>query len=80
LLTHLTDTYGLITPEQLEENRTQLSAVWDPSTDGAIEDLWARTTECQAFAEHGLEPLQDQTIVRLLLSVFEETGVLATSS
>jgi hypothetical protein len=57
LLAHLTDTYGLITPEELEENRAQLSAVWDPSSDGAIEDLWARTTECQALAERGLEPL-----------------------
>lgn len=79
LLAHLHATYGLITPEQLEENRAQLSAVWDPTSEGALEDLWTRTTECQALAERGLEPIQDQTIVRLLLSVFEQTGVLATA-
>jgi hypothetical protein len=79
LLAHLHDTYGRITPEQLETNRAQLSAVWDPGADGAIEDLWARTTECQDFAQRGLEALQDKTVVRLLLGVFEQTGVFTTA-
>jgi hypothetical protein len=77
ILAHLCDTYGKITPEELEANRARLASVWDP--DSSIEALWLRLKECQELAHRGEEDLEDSTAVRLLLSVFEQTGVLATA-
>jgi len=73
MLQHLKDTYGIITPEEIEENREGLAAKWNP--DDPIEDIWTRLKEARRFASDAGEPISDSTAVRLLLKVFEDTGV-----
>jgi hypothetical protein len=48
MLQHLKDTYGQIAPDNVEQNRSLLSAEWNP--DDPIEDIWIRIRDCQAFA------------------------------
>ena len=54
MLAHLKSTYGKITPEDLEANRSMLSAVWNP--DNPMEDFWVRIKEVQRFATAGHKP------------------------
>jgi hypothetical protein len=77
MLAHLKSTYGKITPEELEANRSMLSAVWNP--DDPMEDFWVRIKEVQCFATAGHEPLSDAAIMRLTLPVFEATGVFTSA-
>ena len=51
LLTHLRETYGLITPDQLDENAATLDREWNP--DDPLERLWQRVRECRSFALAG---------------------------
>jgi hypothetical protein len=74
MLAHLQDTYGQVTPDDLEENRKRLSSDWNP--DDPIEDVWIRISECQTFAST-IEAITDMAAIRLTLAVFENTGVFA---
>jgi hypothetical protein len=74
MLTHLQDTYGQVTPDDIEQNRMRLSDEWNP--DDPIEDVWIRISECQTFARN-IEAITDMAAIRLTLSVFEKTGVFA---
>jgi hypothetical protein len=77
LLMHLRSTYGTITLEDLETNRARLSADWNP--DSPIEDVWALIRETQRFAADGNDPISDTTVLSLLLTAFEKTGVFTTA-
>jgi hypothetical protein len=79
LLAHLKTTYGVITREELETNRARLSAEWNP--DSPLEDLWLRIAEIQRFALAGgpNNAIPDDTVLSLLLPVFEKTGVFTTA-
>jgi hypothetical protein len=77
LLTHLRTTYGAITLEDLEANRARLTADWDP--DSPLEDVWTLIRETQRFAADGHDPISDLTVLSLLLTVFEKTGVFSTA-
>jgi hypothetical protein len=48
MLQHLKNTYGLVTPDDIEQNCSLLSAEWNP--DGPIEDVWLRLRDCQGYA------------------------------
>jgi hypothetical protein len=74
MLVHLQDTYGQVTPDDLEENRKRLSANWNPAD--PIEDVWIRISECQTFAST-IEAIADMAAIRLTLTVFENAGVFA---
>ena len=58
----------------MEVNRAKLGADWN--VDEPIETLWARVTECKAFAED-LEPITDRTAMTLLISAIARTGLFA---
>jgi hypothetical protein len=73
MLTHLVNTYGQVTPEDLERNRNLLTAEWNP--DDPIETIWIRMRDCQAFAKN-IEDIPDTTAIRLTLTVFDKTGVM----
>jgi hypothetical protein len=75
LLLHLRTTYGTITPEDLETNRARLAADWNP--DSPIEDVWMLIRETQRFAADGNDPLSDTTVLSLLLTAFEKSGVFS---
>ena len=77
MLTHLHDTYGRITPEELERNRMLLSADWNP--DDPMEGFWFMIKEVQRYATAGAEPITDAAVIRLTLPVFEKTGVFTTA-
>jgi hypothetical protein len=74
MLVHLQDTYGQVTPDDLEENCKRLSANWNP--DDPIEDVWIRISECETFASI-IEAIANMAAIRLTLAVFENTGVFA---
>jgi hypothetical protein len=78
MLAHLKATYGIITNEEIESNRTQLATEWNP--DEPIEDLWLRIQEMQRFATAANEPITDAAALRLTLIVFEKTGVFTTAT
>ena len=75
MLNHLETNYGIVTPDQLVENKAKLEADWNP--DDPIETLWDRIIKVQAFANAGNDPLTDATVVRSILAVLEKTGVFA---
>ena len=78
LMVHLNRSYGQITADDIENNRSTLSADWN--VDLPIEDLWSRVQEAQRFSrEAGAgEAINDATVIRLTLGVFERTGVFET--
>ena len=78
MLAHLSKTYGKITADDIENNRSTLSADWN--VDSPIEDLWSRNQEAQRFSEAAGpgEAINDAAVMRLTLVVFERTGVFDT--
>jgi hypothetical protein len=74
VLQHLKTTYGTITAQDLRDNRTLLSAPWDPADD--ITALWTRAAKCQGFARDTNEPLHDDTLMVLLLDALQASGVM----
>ena len=78
MLNHLKSEYGTMTPEELERNRTALSEPWN--LDDPIEDLWSKIANIQRVAAFGNVPIPDITVITLTLSMFETTGLLATTT
>ena len=76
MLTHLKETCGLVTPDDVEKNRNLLSAEWN--LDEPIENIWLHIHECQAFARP-IEPITDGAAMHLTLAVFEQTGGFASA-
>jgi hypothetical protein len=77
MLQHLRATYGQVTPDDMEQNRSLLSAEWNP--DDPIEDIWLRLRDCQGYATAADEPITNSTAIRLTLAVFEKIGVFASA-
>ena len=75
MLKHLKTTYGVLTPEALEANRSTLTTPWNP--DDPIEDLWKRIEETQRIATTGGAPITDEAVIALTLTMFEKSGLLA---
>lgn len=73
IIMHLMVTYGILTTEDLENNRDKVKADWNPDTD--IEHLWTRATTCKKFAEGTALALSDEAIMHLLLVPLEKTKV-----
>jgi hypothetical protein len=73
IILHLLSTYGILTTEDLEENRDKVKADWNPDTD--IEHLWTRAMTCKNFAEGSALTLSDEAIMHLLLVPLEKTKV-----
>lgn len=78
MLEHLINEYGTLTPEELEANRSALSAAWN--FDDPIEDLWAKIANIQRVATFGNVPLADITVITLTLAMIEKTGLLASTT
>jgi hypothetical protein len=77
MLQHLRLTYGQVTPDDIEQNRSLLSAEWNP--DDPIEDVWLRLRDCQGYATAANEPITNNAAIRLTLTVFKKTGVFASA-
>jgi hypothetical protein len=75
LLQHLIDTYNIVTPETLEDNRNRLSAEWNP--DEGMEVLYTRITNVQQFAAEAgaMHIISDTTAIHLVLTALERTGM-----
>jgi uncharacterized phage-associated protein len=78
MLAHLKTTYGTLTPEALESNRTELSTPWNP--DDPLENLWKRIVEIQRVATAGAAPITDVSAITLTLAMFEKSGLLSTTT
>jgi hypothetical protein len=75
LLQHLTDTYSEITQEVLENNRSKISAEWNP--DDGIETIFTRITDAQQFAAAAGDDhiIPTSTAMYLALTAIDNTGV-----
>jgi hypothetical protein len=75
LLQHLTDTYSEITQEVFENNRTKISAEWNP--DDGIETIFTRITNAQQFAAAAGDDhiILASTAMYLALTAIDNTGV-----
>ena len=73
MLAHLKDTYGSLTPNEIEANRATLSAAWNP--DEPIEDLWLCISNAQTLATSAGKPISNASAMRLTLLALESTGV-----
>jgi hypothetical protein len=75
LLQHLTDTYSEITQEVLENNRSKISAEWNP--DDGIETIFTRITDAQQFAAAAGDDhiIPASTPMYLALTAIDNTGV-----
>lgn len=74
MLDHLVATYGGITPKDLQDNLQQIKAPWNPDT--PIETVFRNGTFCRTFAAEGNDPISDTAYVRILVEIFEASGVL----
>jgi hypothetical protein len=72
IVAHLVTEYGLIEPEDLEANETQLSALWNPDT--AIVLVFNNARRCQKYAAKGGDPISDPMLARKVLKVFQASG------
>ena len=75
MLTHLSATYGVITPDQLKDNCDKLEAPWNPND--PIEGLWKCIHECQHLATVGGDPITALATVHSILDVLEKTEIFA---
>jgi hypothetical protein len=75
LLQHLTDTCSEITQEVLENNRSKMSAAWNP--DNGIETIFTRITDAQQFAAAAGDDhiILASTAMYLALTAIDNTGV-----
>jgi hypothetical protein len=76
MLAHLMNNFGVIEPEDLEENLENLRAPWNPST--SIHEVFASAQLCRQIATLGGDPISEATVVRALATKFEKSGVFGT--
>lgn len=73
LLAHLVTQYGTLTGVEREQNRAKLGDAWDPAS--PIEQLWARIAEIKRVSAAAGQPLDDTTVIALVLPMFSRTGL-----
>jgi len=78
MLDHLQSRYGVLTPEELENNRSALSHPWNP--EAPLEQLWATINNIRRVAIAGGVPITDITIITLTLAMFEKSGLLSSTT
>jgi hypothetical protein len=78
MIQHLDETYGRLTPGEIEANRLALSTPWNP--DRPIEDLWASVNTIRCIADDGKAPITEVTAISLLLDMFETSGLLSSTT
>jgi len=78
MIRHLDETYGRLTPGEIEANRLALSTPWNP--DRPIEDLWASVDTLRRIADDGKAPITEVTTISLLLNMFETSGLLSSTT
>lgn len=72
LLEHIDDTYGTITPDDLEKNEKEMDAPWSPEQ--PLEDLFNQVRKAQAFAQPH-DPISDLKAIRSVTTNLEQSGV-----
>ena len=78
LLTHLRETYGRITPDQVDKNAATLDREWNP--EDPMEKFWQRVRECHSFALAGDDAITEAFAVRKTPIGLEKTGVFADAA
>jgi hypothetical protein len=67
-------TYGTISESDLAENAELIKAPWNP--DEPIETVFKNGEFCRDFAQEGQDPITDATYTRILVDIFDKSGVL----
>ncbi len=73
ILEHLWKKYNDTTDADIEQNKIDLAAAFDPSQ--PMEILWNRADTCMTFAEDAKEPLTEAEVCRILAKVLHATQV-----
>ena len=73
LLTHLKDTYGTVTSEDLTSNYQRMAAPWTPPT--PIESLFEQLKEGKEFANEGSETIENAQLMRMSYDNIKATGL-----
>lgn len=74
IMEHLETTYGIITEDELEQNRKALYHPWDMNK--PIEDVFTQIRVCMTYAAIK-DPITEATAIRAGLEIFENTGQFA---
>jgi hypothetical protein len=72
LITHLFDTYGTVTADDLNKNLEDLNHPWSSSQ--PLEDLWKQIRICRLFAQ-AHDPISEAMAVRSAITNLENSGV-----
>jgi len=72
ILTHLDNTYGTVSQDDLASNLKALHKEWNPTQ--PIEDLWNQIDACTAYAQPH-EPIPNGVIIRAALNNLANTGL-----
>jgi hypothetical protein len=73
VITHLRETYGEISQEDLDANTARMGAAWNPPT--PIEDLFEQLRAGAAFATEGGDAPSKPAMVRLGYNIILKTGL-----
>ena len=73
ILTHLCDTYGQITADDLQANREKLLSNWMPPTN--IEFLFANINDCIKFSTAGGDTISTYNAVNAGVATLKKTGL-----
>ena len=74
ILQHLFDNYGVITPQDLDNNDARMREPFNPTV--PIETYFHQVEKTRAFAEAANDPYTDRQVVNIGLSAMQRTGVL----
>ena len=74
LLEHIDDTYGTITPDDLEANEKAMEAPWSPEQ--PLEDLFNQVRKAQDFARPH-DPISNLKAIRSVTNNLENSGVFS---
>jgi hypothetical protein len=72
IITHLKNTYGAITAEDLVKNKANMDI--QHNIENSIESFLARVNECQKIAVRGSEPYTNSAIVNSVITNLRTTG------
>jgi hypothetical protein len=78
MIWYLDETYGRLTPGDIEANRLVLSTPWN--LDRPIEDLWASIDTICCIVDNGKAPITEVTTISLLLDMFETSGLVSSTT
>ena len=74
MLAHLNDFYGTISSDDLEANMERAKATWN--INNPVEEVFEQVLDAVDFAAAGGDEITEATSVRIVIKIFEDSGVM----